>query len=427
MFGSNTEITSFNELELFTGLKSIDNSAFKASSLKSIKLPSSVTTINYQAFHSCKELEYVPDLSNVQYFNGDGNFAYCSNMKGVADLRGSSNPSSALFGYCTSLEGILLREDLVSFNPVIRGCTSIKWVDFPTSLKYFSGGCDGCTSLKTNLNFPNVIRMLYEVFRHCPLDSELYAPKLEELGYYTFAYSGVKGDLNLPSLKIMLYRCFENTAIETVSSLGSLETLDYSVFANCKQLASVVLPNTLKTINHDAFRNCSLLTNVVLPESITTIGEYAFHSSPIENDINLPNLEKMGTRVFNKTKIKKVISLGQITELLATFESCDSLEECILPETLISIGNVSFANCVKLKQIDIPKNVTSIGNSSFQTVRDLNYVICRPTTPPTLGSNNFTSIPGTCVFYVPDESISDYQAATNWNAFASKMKGISEL
>ena len=54
VFNRNKEITSFNELQYFTGLTSIGDNAFSVcSSLTSITIPNSVTSIGEQAFSTC--------------------------------------------------------------------------------------------------------------------------------------------------------------------------------------------------------------------------------------------------------------------------------------------------------------------------------------------------------------------------------------
>ena len=54
VFKGNTEITSFDELQYFTGLTSIGDEAFYGcSGLTSVTIPNSVTSIGYAAFSQC--------------------------------------------------------------------------------------------------------------------------------------------------------------------------------------------------------------------------------------------------------------------------------------------------------------------------------------------------------------------------------------
>lgn len=73
VFNGNKEITSFNELRYFTGVSRLgtqswsrDTAPFdKCTSLQSIKLPPSVTAINYYAFYGCSSLNSI-NLDHVE-------------------------------------------------------------------------------------------------------------------------------------------------------------------------------------------------------------------------------------------------------------------------------------------------------------------------------------------------------------------------
>ena len=117
-----------------------------------------------------------------------------------------------------------------------------------------------------------------------------------------------------------------------------------SAFELCKDLKSVVLPDTIKSIGESAFNECKSLTNIVLPKSVTEIGSFAFSNSGIKNII-IPN---------NVKKIK-----GE------TFWNCTKLEGVKLPENLNIIEEEAFSRCSNLKSIIIPKSVVEIENDAF--------------------------------------------------------------
>ena len=56
---ANSQITSFNEFEFFTGVSSITTNAFRSSTIKSVELPSSITSIGWGAFFQCTRLSVV--------------------------------------------------------------------------------------------------------------------------------------------------------------------------------------------------------------------------------------------------------------------------------------------------------------------------------------------------------------------------------
>lgn len=82
-FKSNTTITSFNELEYFTGLTSIPDNAFKdCTNLTAIKIPCNVGSIGSYAFWTCTSLESIAIPASVTSI-ATGAFNFCNGMNRV--------------------------------------------------------------------------------------------------------------------------------------------------------------------------------------------------------------------------------------------------------------------------------------------------------------------------------------------------------
>ena len=136
-------------------------------------------------------------------------------------------------------------------------------------------------------------------------------------------------------------------------------------------------------------------------------------------EVIAPNLEKLSTPShssgshFANSAIHRVLSLGKITSIpsgtssYSPFQPCVNLDIVILPDTLSAIGAHCFRNDTALR-----------------------FLVCKATTPPTLGEKPLLATPiasGTGSIYVPDASVEAYKGATNWSDYASRIKGISEL
>lgn len=93
-------------------------------------------------------------------------------------------------------------------------------------------------------------------------------------------------------------------------------------FANCTNLKSIVIPDTVTEIGSDAFYNCSSMTNIKLSTKIKQISYEMFHS-------------------------------------------CRTLEELNIPEGVTYIGAGGIANCSALKKLSIPSTLTSISDNVF--------------------------------------------------------------
>lgn len=139
---------------------------------------------------------------------------------------------------------------------------------------------------------------------------------------------------------------------------------------------------SITSIKGYTFYYCSSLTSVVMPNTITSIGDDAFYRCIILSKITLSNT---------------LTSIG-----LQTFYYCSKLTSITLPDTLTSIGTYAFYGCSKLTSMTI-----------YATI------------PPTLGTSAISS--ATTAIYVPAASVNTYKSATNWSAYASRIKAITTL
>ena len=178
--------------------------------------------------------------------------------------------------------------------------------------------------------------------------------------------------------------------------------------ADITSFAEFINFSGIRDVVNDAFFNCSSLAEITLPAGVTSIGSYVFQNCTLL------------TRVINLENTK-------VTDIWEkAFYGCSSLSEIALPATLTRIERSAFSGCSALTEIAFPATLTSIGDYAFNNCSSLQYIRIEATTPPTLKSTN--AIPSTVgAIYVPDESVTAYQAATNWSSYASKIKGISEM
>lgn len=305
------------------------------------------------------------------------------------------------------------------------GCTSLRSIVLPKSAKSLCNGCfkntTSLTSLKGTENITTLGHSSYgnDTFMNSAITDVDFSNLQEIIGNDAFLGSGIKV-VNFPKLKKLGMGAFKNSKVERVISLGEVTSLDGTtdymrgMFYGCTFLESVALPKTLHTIGVLCFRNCSALKNCNIPDSVTTIENGAFYGAPLDGmDIVLKNVQRLQSSTFKQSKIRSIImpnvitTAGTIDFAAGNFYQCTSLEYALFGKTLSSIGGGEFNNCSEMRAF-----------------------VCLANVPPTMAAqcfNNTLIASGSGYIYVPDASLEAHKTATNWNAYANKIKGISDL
>lgn len=187
--------TTVKSVKLPSTLHEISNSAFRETPITEIIIPTSVKRIQGSAFYGCTKLTKV-------VFEGDeiaelhGCFQNCIGLKSVRFPRHVGKMSYDMFKGCANLTEVILPENLSEIYPsMFSGCKNLKNVDVPSSVtkvgrsafsnsgitaldlsnvKEFEGLCfSGCKALKTvklgSSLKDNFLAETYQEFMGCPL------------------------------------------------------------------------------------------------------------------------------------------------------------------------------------------------------------------------------------------------------------------
>lgn len=137
----------------------------------------------------------------------------------------------------------------------------------------------------------------------------------------------------------------------------------------------------------ELFYGCTNLIEINL-NNVSIISNNEFQETGI-TEINAPSLSSLGAQAFNSSKVKRIISLGNITSIPdRCFGYCTGLETVILPSSVTSIEQGGFMNNESLTTINL-NNITSIGNSVFNSCNLLNINVSNLSNIITLGGGVF--------------------------------------
>lgn len=163
--------------------------------------------------------------------------------------------------------------------------------------------------------------------------------------------------------------------------------------------------NNITTIDANAFA-FSMCENVIIPETVTLIGNTAFSDANIGTMILPGSVTRISAFAFQGVSgVNGVAPVIKLNEGLAVID-------------LSAFNGAEIAG-----EIEIPSTVTEIGEYCF-AYTGITTVICKPTTPPALGSGAFSSDTAGFTIKVPAASVAAYKAATNWSSYADYIVGV---
>ena len=399
VFKNNTTITSFYELQYFTGLTSIDAAFYNCSSLTSITIPNGVTSIGRSAFSGCSSLTSVTIPNSVTSI-GDYAFHNCSGLTSITIPNSVTSIGEEAFENCSGLTSITIPNSVTSIGwGAFQNCSGLTSVTIPNSVTSIGGstfsGCSGLTSITIGNSVTSI-------------------------GSSAF------------------YGCSKLTSVTIPNSVTSIGS---SAFYGCRGLTSVTIPNSVTSIGLHAFQNCTSLTSITIPNSVTSISEWAFGYCSSLTSITIPNsVTSIGQRAFSWCSGLTSIVVESGNTTYDSRENCNAIIETssntlvagckntVIPNSVTSIGGCAFLGCSGLTSVTIGNSVTSIGESAFQNCSGLKDVYCYPTEVPETGSNAFQSVTTSNVtLHVPVFSLIKYKEHEVWGKFkfGSYLGGVS--
>ena len=150
----------------------------------------------------------------------------------------------------------------------------------------------------------------------------------------------------------------DDTGTLTISGTGDMGDVYDHPWFDYGTIKSVIIENGVTGIAESAFTNHDQLTSVTIPASVTSIGRDAFlcgsSLTEIKVDAKNPNFSSDANGVlYNKDK----------TTLIMHPNVTDT--ECVIPDSVTSIGEFAFYNYFNVTSVKIGNSVTSIGSSAF--------------------------------------------------------------
>ena len=402
LFGDCTSLTSLLLPDTFT---EIGSSPFAGTLFEAFTVPSSVTSISYDAFSTSNITNLVCYADGFTVLRGDSvdkTYGCLTNSK-VTDLtigEGVKTISASAFRKATTLVNLTLPDSLVSID------------------KYaFSGS--GITSVTLGVNIRKVDSTAFDESVEVT-----YAPGNP---YFTPGEDGTYSEDGKTLIKVTPK---EGQKIFIVP--GTVTTIQSGAFDGCGELEEIIITDNVTSLPAGLLADCVSLKSLTIPfvgqdddyhdkGAANTLFGHLF--STVAGDGLTKVTQSYREKVIGEsntvdyyipTSLKEVyagggylsfgafsgcytlekidISSGMKNTTLMpayAFRECTGLKEVIYPDSVASIGAYAFYGCSSLKQAPIGPSVTTIREYAFSSCGLTEVVI--PSTVTTLGSNVFSS------------------------------------
>ena len=317
--------TRTKELVLNEGLEILDDSALRDSSIKVLKLPSTLKKIG-DAFSpyvkkitgNCKEVEVT-----------DKTFISAHDLR-VLELAGVKNIPKGLFSECRKITMMSLTGNYAEIKATdLRKLKKLRAVN--TSKAIQGNLKEYCKKLKNN---------------KITVSSEM-----KKFGKFL-----------IENKKLIEY----TGNSEVVKIPKGVKVIDDIVFRDENKIRKIVMPNTVRTIGKEAFYSCERLTEIKFSKKLTKIGDYAFSNCARMKKYNLPKTVKsIGKCAFRWNYSLKTVNVPKKVKTIqfATFENCVNLKKVNM-KSVTSIERRAFCGDKKLKKVKLNKKV-KVGKKAF--------------------------------------------------------------
>ncbi len=280
---TNRLITGCNNTVIPETVTTIGECAFENSRITSVNIPSSVNSIEDDAFLWCGHL--------ISIIVNPGNPVY-----------DSRNNCNALIE--------------TNSNTLIKGCINTR---IPNSIETIDGGAFSFCPGLTTIEIPNSVTSVgSSAFWYCAdLSSIIVDPGNSVYDSRNNCNAIIETQTNR-----LVIGCKNTIIPDTVIEIWN------SAFETCTSLSSIEIPNSVIFIGERAFRGCTGLTSVELPNSLQFISDAAFFGCSGLSTINIPNsVHYLGGLLFYGCSSLSTIVIPNSVQYLGAgaFQNCSGL------------------------------------------------------------------------------------------------------
>ena len=199
--------------------------------------------------------------------------------------------------------------------------------------------------------------------------------------------------------------------LETAKLPNGFTRIGYRAFENCRVLQEFTIPASVNEIGESAFENCRMLQEITIPASVNEIYDSAFENCRSLSAVHFGGSteEQADDPAASQCALQRIGNWA--------FYNCHQLQELNIPEGVTEIGDAAFYGCTYLEDLVLPSSLQTIGDNCFSLCSKLERIIVNAAIPPVIEAKTFYEVDRSIPVYVPKGSLEAYKADTYWSEF----------
>ena len=351
---------NLNSVTIPSTVKTIGIRSFYGTKISKITVPSKTKTIGQGAFGSCKSLKTIVmpgDFKLKLEEDTDDKLWYvASDQSAVDTITFNTKLKLANVSYLSANNLVVAKNDpsYQSIEGVIYTKDGKGIVRVPqkrTELKIK----EGCTEFNMQSVLYNSTDSEGDEFNNCSKLKKIVIPSsvksINKIKYKTDRADAC--DMHVDTIEIAPKDFDANSLYALGSSLGKNITIESSMKLLPDQIT--YKDHMYITKDHGLLKYDGKDANVEIPEEITWIAPEAFYRNETLKNVKLPS---------------KITTIEE-----NTFYGCSELEAVVIPDQVTMIGKSAFDECTVLKSVTFGKSLKVIKDHAFASVNIRNFTI----------------------------------------------------
>ena len=449
------------DLVIPNGVTDLSYVFYRCSCIKTVSIPSSVTTISPNAFYGCSNMTSVAIPNSVTII-GEEAFGGCSSLTSLNIPNSVITIGVKAFYQCSSMKSVNIPSSVTTINwGAFEGCSSLISVTIPNSITQIESNVFECCSSLTSVTIPNTITVIgSSAFRGCSsLPSIIISNSVTNIGSYTFQdCKSLKSITLSENIDYIGHRCFQDcSSLTSITIPNRVDYIGENAFNGCSSLTTVVLGTRMgigdyysRNLDYNAFANCKELTDVYcLATAVPKCKDISvFSGSMIEyatlhvrpdmiDDYKSHDLwGKFGTITAlkagdpglgsdttpitfadaafgaaatakwdfdgnGKLSVYEALLVEDSGDTFKNNENIKSIDDLKHFTNMTTIGGNAFSGCTGLTSVTIPNNITNIGTMAFYQCSSLKSVTI-PSSTKSIGNLAFGECENLSSVYISD-------------------------